>query len=332
MGCFGIVYSVTIEVMQKYWLKENRKIYSLPEVLEMLKPNPDNPDNLPDLLTKRNVEILVHPYPLGKDSEDVIEFSPKKIEKIYPNIKCLITEREIHEDPGGIFSHSSGHRDIFSGIVQQFGVTFKATVAALNRLPLMIPSAINLSLSTLEDKDYIDVSHNVYVLGLDGDAGFACEIAYPLSRDNDPKYTDEIIPQVINRILTTAQKARLNGFQYQTSAFSLRFVNSSPSYMSMMHGRKSLLVEYDMITGTLGGYEVMKRFESEMFDLGARIHWGLDWNWVQSGQDLEGLYPKFKDWKKYFNNFNARGTWHSSFTNRLGLWKYDFKGLGGVEE
>jgi len=93
--------------------------------------------------------------------------------------------------------------------------------------------------------------------------------------------------------------------------------------MSMMNRRNTMMIEMDMITGCTGGYAIMKRFEREMYSLGGRPHWGLDFDWVNGSLGLDRLYKDYPKWRTFFNNFNVTGTFHSQFTNRLGLWEYD---------
>ena len=141
MGCFGVIYSVVFEVMQMYWLEENRTLTTLRDVIEQLRPNPQNPDHLPDaLINLRHFEVLVHPYPV-KDGE-VVEMDPDEpAETYYPYFQCLITARNIVPRPDSIFG-SSGHRNIIAQFLSQFDFTFEVLVAVFNRFPSIIPEAI----------------------------------------------------------------------------------------------------------------------------------------------------------------------------------------------
>jgi len=109
-----------------------------------------------------------------------------------------------------------------------------------------------------------------------------------------------------------------------SSGFQVRFVKESPCFMSMMNKRNTVIIEFDMLVGTIGGKEIVKRLESEMFDLKGRPHWGLDLDWLNGSIGMQNLYPDFPKWLKFCNNFNSKGTFDNSFTNRMGFWHYNF--------
>jgi len=320
IGTFGVVYSVVIDVMQAYWLQEDRNIHSLDQILELLKPNPKNPKSMPDILkNNRHVQFLVHPYPLENDKE-VIEFDPKLIQEIHPHIKVAMIIRNIVPKPTGVHV-KKGHRNILMSFLQKMRLTFEALVTLINFNPQITPFLISKSMESLVDVAYINRSHEVFVMGYNQDAGYASEMAYPLQTKNGD-YTDEYIRGSIERVITVAQKARLGGFQYHTSGFQVRFVNSSLCPMSMMNERMTVILEYDILAGSTGGHEIIRRLESEMYDLNGRPHWGLDLDWINGS--IRDLYPNFEKWFKFFKLFNREGTFNNSFTNRLGLWQYPF--------
>jgi len=308
--------------MQAYWLEEQRTIINLEEAYSLLKPNPNNKRKVPDLLKdNRHVQFLVHPYPLENDKE-VIEFDPSEIDKVHQHVKVVLIKRNIVPKPNGIFE-SSGHRNILSSFVQKFKFTFDVLVTLVNNNPLLIPHLISGSMDSMATEKYINRSHEIFVMGYHGDAGFASEVAYPIQGLDTSDYTDHYITESINRIITVAQKSRVCGFQFHSSGFQVRFVNKSPCFLSMMNERNTMIIEYDMLAGTVGGHEIIKRLESEMFDLKGRPHWGLDLDWL-NGAHLQHLYPNFDRWLKFYQNFNAKGTFNNSFTNRLGLWSYKY--------
>jgi hypothetical protein len=102
MGCFGVIYSVVLEVMQKYWPDENRRLATLEDVMQQLAPHPQNQNHLPEALLKvRHFEVLVHPYPM-KDGRVVEMDSAQPPEAYYPFFQCLVTERNIVPRPAHI--------------------------------------------------------------------------------------------------------------------------------------------------------------------------------------------------------------------------------------
>jgi D-arabinono-1,4-lactone oxidase/FAD binding domain len=324
MGCFGVIYSVVFEVMQMYWLEENRTLTTLRDVIEQLRPNPQNPDHLPDaLINIRNFDVLVHPYPM-KDGE-VVEMDPAEpAETYYPYFQCLITARNIVPRPDSIFGRS-GHRNIIAQFLSLFNFTFEVLVAVFNRFPTIIPEAISLSMPGLVDTNYINKSFDIYNLGLNQNAGFATEIGFAL-KDSAGNYTETHFQQAVDRIHRIAQRARVQGEQYQTSPFSLRFVKASQAQLSMMQGIDTCMIEMDMVTGTYGGPEVMQRYQESMYELGGRPHWGLEFDHVTGSNNLMAkMYPQLQSWLNVYNQFNRKGTFNSSFTDRVGFTNIDFE-------
>jgi D-arabinono-1,4-lactone oxidase len=324
MGCFGVIYSVVFEVMQMYWLEENRTLTTLRDVIEQLRPNPQNPDHLPDaLINTRNFDVLVHPYPM-KDGE-VVEMDPAEpAATYYPYFQCLITARNIVPRPDSILGHS-GQRNIIAQFLSRFNFTFEVLVAVFNRFPTIIPEAISLSISGLVDTNYVNRSFDIYNLGLNQNAGFATEIGFAL-QDSAGNYTETHFQQAVDRIHRIAQRARVQGEQYQTSPFALRFVKASQAQLSMMQGINTCMIEMDMVTGTYGGPEVMQRYQESMYELGGRPHWGLEFDHLTGSNNLIGkMYPQLQSWLNVYNQFNRKGTFDSSFTDRVGFTNIDFE-------
>lgn len=323
MGCMGVIYSVVLEVMQMYWLEEKRYETTLDQVVDMLTSPEGQPGALPTKLQDvRNFEVLVHPYPM--DGLKVLKMDPNEpAETYYPHFKCLVTERHIVGDPGTP-GHRSGHRDFITQLASYFGLSFKITVALMNRFPRAIPLMINLAMGGLIDDQYINKYWKIYTLGLNENAGFAAEIGFSLE-DTNGGYTQEHFVDAVNEIHRVAQKARLNGLQYQTSPFSLRFVKASEAHLSMMQGVNTCMIEMDMVTGTYGGNEVMMRYQNSMYALGGRPHWGLEFDHLTNNNGiLNQMYPKLPEWLSVYRQFNAKGTFNNRFTDRMGFTHHDF--------
>lgn len=322
MGCMGIIYSIVLEVMQKYWLSETRTLTTLDKVMDMLSSPAGSPGELPTALQQvRNLEVLVHPYPMKGLS--VVEMDPSQPpETYYKYFKCLVTER--HIAPEGPPSPNSKPRSFIVQLMSMFKLSFELTVSLLNTFPKLTPAIINTALSGLVDKDYLQVYWKIYDLGLNADAGFAAEIGFALE-DNNGKYTNEHFKAAVNKIHMVAQNARVNGLQYQTSPFSLRFVKSSNAHLSMMQGMNTCMIEMDMITGTYGGPEIMMRYQNNMYELGGRPHWGLEFDNLSGANNMIGtMYPQLGTWMNVYNQFNSKGTFNNRFTDRVGFTKHEF--------
>ncbi len=318
MGCFGVIYSVVFEVMQMYWLEENRTETTLDKVMSDLQPETSAPGHFPKVLQNtRNYEVIIHPYPM-KDGKVIAMDPGVPPETYYPYFSCLVTQRNIVPKPDSIFGRS-GHRNIISQLLSLFKVSFELVVALLNRFPELVPFALTESMSSLVDTNYINKSFDIYNLGLNQDAGFAAEVGFSL-QDDAGNYTPQYFKAAIDRIHQIGQQALQQGEQYQTSPFSLRFVKASNALLSMMSGRNTAMIEMDMLTGTYAGPEIMYRYETRMYSLGGRPHWGLDFDCITGSNGLvRKMYSKLDSWLGVYRQFNARGTFNSSFTDRVGF-------------
>ncbi len=324
MGCMGVVYSIVIEVMQMYWLQENRYLSTLDHVMTMLSSPAGQPGAMPTALTNiRNLEVLVHPYPMDEHNK-VIEMDPNAApETYYPHFKCLVTERVIVPRPHRPLGRK-GHRNFFTQVASHFGIAFKLIVHILNNHPKLVPHIITQALNGLVDHNYINKYWHIYNLGLNQDAGVATEIGFALE-DGNGGYTNENFKAAVDKIHRVAQDARVNGEQYQTSPFSIRFVKSSNAHLSMMQGMNTCMIEMDMITGTYGLPEIMKRYQDNMYALGGRPHWGLEFDNLSGSNNLiADMYPKLDRWMRVYNVFNSQGTFNNKFTSRVGFERHNF--------
>jgi D-arabinono-1,4-lactone oxidase/FAD binding domain len=309
IGCFGVIYSVVLEVMQMYWLSETRTLTSLSQLMQDLAPNPNNPQSLPDvLLNTRNYEVLIQPYPLRECT--VVTMDPSvPIAQYDPCFKCLVTRRTIAPKPAVTPTPRKPVPDWLGKLLD----------IALHAEPGLTPMTLEVSLWTLVDTDYVERSYEVYNLALGGDVGFAAEIGFSLE-DSAGNYTPAHFRAAIDTIHRIAQQARVQGTQYQTSPFSLRFVNSSRAQLSMMQGRRTAMIEMDMLTGTYAGNEIMYRYETASYALGGRPHWGLEFDLMSGNNELlSKLYPQLGRWLAVYKQFNALGTFDNRFTQRMGF-------------
>lgn len=307
MGCFGVIYSIVLEVMQMYYLSETRSLSNLAEVMQALAPNPANPRNMASVLQEtRNYEVLIHPYPMSWLS--VVSMDPNAPpSNYYSSFHCLVTKRNIAPPP--VTPKTRPQMPSFLAILINL---------LIDKEPELVPNIITLSMVTLLDQDFVGKSYDIYNLGLGGNFGFAAEIGF--SAESSGSYSNAGFQAAINKIHLIAQTSRVEGSQYQTSPFSLRFVKSSGALLSMMQGRDTAMIEMDMVTGTYGGAEVMYRYETNMYPLGGRPHWGLEFDSMSGSNGLlSRLYPELARWLAVYRQFNALGTFDNSFTQRVGF-------------
>ncbi len=178
----GVIYSLVIEVMQLYYLTETRQLNTLNKTFSQLKPDPTDPNHIPEILRRyRNYEVLVHPYPM--DGKKVIEMDlSANPSTYYKDFMTLETKRNITHPPERDDDRDEGDkkRNPITKVLGKFDISFEVLATLMNTIPKITPKIVTTAMTGLEDQNYVKKSFRIYNLGLDGDAGFANEIGFPL--------------------------------------------------------------------------------------------------------------------------------------------------------
>jgi D-arabinono-1,4-lactone oxidase len=96
-------------------------------------------------------------------------------------------------------------------------------------------------------------------------------------------------------------------------------VQASPAYMSMMHGRDTMMIELIQLTRTEGGYELLAAYEEALYELGGRPHWGQVNTLTGSHGLVDSMYPRYRDWLEVRGRLDSDGVFDSAFTKRVGI-------------
>jgi FAD/FMN-containing dehydrogenase len=289
VGCMGVVYSVVMDVCERYSMIEQRSLSKWSVVKRELE------DGSP-LRENRHWEVLVNPY------------------KINGDYTCLITRRnpiEVNER----LSQDLPQRNFIVELMAKARFSGAVLLAAINHFPDLVPQVIDQALGALV-RDYIDRSYRVFNIGAANDVpAFGSEIGFPMST----------YIAATDRILEIAGHAQQVGKAYLTSPFSLRFCKASPAFLSMMHEADTCMIEFPLLANTIGGYELLRKIESEMYAFGGRPHWGL-LNFISGGRELiERMYPKFSNWESVRQALDPDGMFANAFTDRAGISEVAFK-------
>lgn len=290
IGCIGIIYALVIRVTDSYMLKETRRFSTWTEIKHELL-------NGKVLDINRHFEVLVSPYRYGGKDH-----------------KCLVTERNINYEKKGSPLIPRGHRKLAYELplllIPNFVINgFMRTI--INRFPKLIPSLVQMLISTLTDKDYIDKSFKVLDLGRANNlSAYATEIAFP---------SDQFI-NAVQRIIDIVNESVSQGEQYLSAPFSLRFVKTNSYYLSMQYGNENdyvCMIEFPTVNKTTGGMELLYRIESAMYPFGGKPHWGQI-NHVGGNKFASParLYPKFNDWLIVHGRYCKLGIFQNDFTRR----------------
>lgn len=319
MGCLGVVYSLTLQVMGAYLLEENR----VASTWETMKPQllACTKGTLPAVLAQnRHYEIDIAPY--------VIQpiFGPLSNEH-----DCIVTTRNI---PPGVTEPSGtrGVANFLAGLMASWKLAGEVVVALANEFPALIPRMIESGLHSMVDSNYIDWSYKVLDLGLVNNvAAFAVELAFPIDL-GQPVPTAGCVAAIDALLALLASHATGAGAMYQTGPLGVRFVAGASAYLAPQYaaggaqGNPTCTVELDMLVGTNHGYALLSALQTAMYSYGARVHWGLDLDTLTANNEtasgsypLSGMYPRYGDFMRVLQELNSSGRFDNAFTVRVGF-------------
>jgi len=292
IGCFGIIYAVTIEVTPWYWLTERREIHNWNELEPKLRDR--------RMLTEhRHYEVYIDPYPTSGQGDRV----------------CLVTTRDTNEvgpDEGQSLERSQRNA------LTEFGLTIplvrRIIVFLFATWPNWGPKLLARGLRNQARKDFTSHSFRVLNVGSANLLRVVCsEIAVPV--DDSGTHIE-----AVHRLFRIAELWRSQGRIYHAGYISLRFVRESPAFLSMMYGRPlTMMIELFILHPIRGNEELLSAYEDALADLGGRPHWG-QFNRISGGhQALVAMYPRFPEWQKINRQLNATGVFDSPMTKRIGL-------------
>ena len=287
MGSLGLIHSMVLAVRDRHQLREVRTLSTWSRVRAELARGDV-------LLRNDHYEVLFSPYPRA-DGE----------------LECLVTTRN-EISPQEYRRDHMRTRNIFTELLARFPLTGPAIGLVMRLFPTITPFLLHLSLTSLVRKDYVNESYKVFNIGAANDLpAYSAEIGIPIdSRGLHLKAVDEIA--------AVARKHRELGNTYQSSPISLRFVRATDSYMSMMEGRDTMMVELIMLDPTRGGRELLADYEDVLVrELEGRPHWGQVNHLTR--ERIEAMYPHFADWLAVRAQLNSSGVFDSPFTNRVGI-------------
>jgi L-gulono-1,4-lactone dehydrogenase len=287
MGCMGIVCTAMLEVRDRYFLREVREMHPWAKVRADLQAGAVFADN-------RHYELIFSPY---ADSGKVA----------YP---FLVTTRNITQDP----RNRTWDKRMRNWLVEA-AAALPLTPHIINLImdikPGITPRLLEGSIRALVKDEYEHVSYKVFNIGLANILpAYSSEIGVPM----DGRHIE-----AVERIFDIAAEHRRVGSVYQSSPIALRFVKASSAYMSMMHGRDTMMIELIGLTGNDGGYTLLNAYEEALYDLGGRPHWGQVNTLTGSEGLVASMYPRYADWQDVHRRLNASGVFDSPFSKRVGI-------------
>jgi hypothetical protein len=295
MGCMGLIHSVILGVQPMFYLREARSMSTWSRVREELARG--------EVLTQNaHYEVYFNPY-RDKDGE----------------IECVVTTRNPVDRSEYRHDHRRS-RSLLMELIARFPLTPQLINLAVGLRPSISPLLISQALKALVNPDYVNISYRVFNIGAANYLpAYSCEIGVPVDeRERHLKAVEKIIE-------VAAQRRRL-GDVYHSSPISLRFVKATDSYMSMMQGRDTMMIELIMASRTVGGMELLGAHEDALYGLGGRPHWGQVNSLTGSNGLVAAMYPRLTEWQGVHSELNSSGVFDSPFSKRVGISPVQFHG------
>ena len=287
MGCLGVIVSAILEVRDAFWLNEVRTLTAWPEAADELRSGKA-------LASSAHYEICFNPYISDKNPSGAN--------------RCLITRRDpVAPQPRA--PRDKLERNVLVETAASIPFTARLLKRLLDKKPRITPDILDDALEGMVDT-YMNKSYKVFNIGAANKIpAYSMEIAVPVERAVDAV-------EIIMRL--AVHRARVADV-YHTSPVALRFVKASPAFMSMMHGRDTMMIELIMMAGTEGGFEHLGALEEALREVDGRPHWGQVNGLSGCEETLRALYPRFDDWQRIRVSMDPRGTFESVFTRRVGI-------------
>ena len=284
MGCMGVIYAATIAVEDAYWLTEVRELSTWSRVRGEIAGA---------LAGNRHYELYLNLYP-GDRGEH----------------RCVVCRRNRTPDPGRRRPTDRLRRHWWIELASRSKVIPFLGNLVLDLSPASAPARTDTLLGALADNEYSGPSYKVLNIGAANLLpAYSSELAVPVERRD----------AAIDALIEVAARHRDLGSVYQTGLVALRFVRASPAYLSMMHGRDTMMIELIQATDTEGGFELLGAYEDALYALGGRPHWGQVNTLTGSHHTLRRLYPAYDRWLEVHDGFNASGVFDSPFSKRVGI-------------
>jgi hypothetical protein len=287
MGSLGLIFSVVVEVRDKFELTERRRLSTWTQVRADLERGvPGDYDHY---------EVYVNPYARAS------KWTDGKLDRL-----CIVTTRQ---PPDG--DRGSSHRPLLPELLARLRWPTALVMRLAGALaPGVIPALLDISLNAIKSDGYTNVSYRVFNIGSANDLrAYSAEMAVPTAGGEHVEAMD--------RVLEVADQYRRRGAIYHTAPIALRFVASSPALMSMMQGRETMTMELIQLVDTDGGMEILAAHEEALRHLDVRPHWGQI-NTL-SADELAGRYPERATWARIREELDPHEVFAGPFTKRVGI-------------
>ena len=287
LGSLGLIFSVVVEVRERFELTERRRLSTWSQV------RADLANGVPEAY--EHYEVYVNPYARRS-----------KLTRGELDHVCIVTTRQ---PPDG--DRGSSHRPWLPELLARLRWPTAIVMRLAGSLaPGVIPLLLDFSLNAIKSDGYTNVSYRVFDIGATNNLrAYSAEMAVTTE--------DRRHIEAMDRVLLLADHYRRRGAIYHTSPIAMRFVARSRALMSMMHGRDTMTIELIQLVDTDGGMEILAAHEEALHDLDVRPHWGQI-NTL-SAEELAGRYPGRTTWARIRGELDPDEVFAGPFTKRVGI-------------
>lgn len=311
MGCFGIIYSVIIEVAPLTLMHQD-VAYSEYGYTDTLKEEiksgflPEDPEE------EYFYSLLINPYKVEDDKPRSIAY---KITK----------PTDERQAKGG-----ARRRKFWPTFFANIGIAIDIIRHIANAGNYPKPKFIEASLKAQEDigedgGGYTGLPYKAWNGGIGKLKSFGVGIEFCLPVDQVPENLDKVLDML------EGLGDRGRGF-FLNSAINLRFARPSKALLANNYYldkdgnevKEWCHVEIIRVSGVndeqdARELELLENLQKMFTTFGARPHWGLNFEYEFSIGILRELYPKFDIWWEAYAFFNEKGIFSNAFTERAGI-------------
>jgi L-gulono-1,4-lactone dehydrogenase len=310
MGCFGIIYSAIIEITEMTMLYEESTYYKS-GWNDKLKQSFNKPV-LPEISDEEYFYyVQVNPYKLNRKR----------------NNSVLIKVATPTKIPGA--AKRENRRNLWPSIFANSGLSTRIIRGLANSGDFPKRRLIESALKSRNDNryrgnGYADLAYKIWNGG-NGKLisfGTAIEVAFPVEK----------VPEVMDLIFATLEVVGKMGRGYYLNApIALRFVRPSKAYLAPNYHeyegneiKEWCFVEIIRVNSRdpevdKKELEIYQHFQQMLYLKGGRPHWGLNFRFNFTSDNVKKLYPKFDKWSDACKFFNSSGVFENEFTRAVGL-------------
>lgn len=315
MGCFGIIYSVIIEVTEMSVMHQD-VIYEKYGLTEAFKE-----------------KLRAHVLPQDPNEElfYALQINPYRVKKDQPH--SLMIKRTVVAD-GVEVKKNESRRKFWPTTFANLGLATKVIRHLANSGDFPKKRFIESTLKMQHDAGkkgggYTDLAYKIWSGGIGKLKAFGIGLEFCIPVED--------VPEIMDLFLAMLEQIGDEGRGYYlNSPISLRFARSSKAYLANnyyldYHGNEvTEWCHFEIIRVNSTNEEDDIR-ERELFihiqnffkAHNARPHWGLNFQYEFSVELLQKLYPKFDEWLAAYRFFNSTGVFANKFTRRAGLDKQE---------